>query len=186
MSIIALITWILAAAGGLYLLSIWLIEYDKEFHAAAATRLRPTLLFSHVTLAAGGLVVWVCYLIFDADNLAYTALIVILLAATLGITMAIRWISVYRDTRAIRRAPAGPTPTLGGPSQSVVAQTSAAQSVFSRAPTAGASPVAMVGRRVEIGPPERNFPLVAVIAHGLFAVTTIVLVLLTAFGVGGS
>jgi hypothetical protein len=34
--------------------------------------------------------------------------------------------------------------------------------------------------------PESAFPLPVVIAHGLFAVTTVVLVLLTALGVGGS
>lgn len=35
-------------------------------------------------------------------------------------------------------------------------------------------------------PAEGNFPLVVVAAHGLLATTTIVLVLLTALGVGGS
>jgi hypothetical protein len=35
-------------------------------------------------------------------------------------------------------------------------------------------------------PPERHFPVVVVGAHGLLAVTTVVLVLLTALGVGGS
>jgi hypothetical protein len=37
-----------------------------------------------------------------------------------------------------------------------------------------------------LGPPERNFPLPVVIAHGTFAVTSLTLVLLTVFGVGGS
>ena len=35
-------------------------------------------------------------------------------------------------------------------------------------------------------PAERSFPLAVVIGHGLFAVTTVVLVLLTVLGVGGS
>ena len=35
-------------------------------------------------------------------------------------------------------------------------------------------------------PPERNFPLPVVVSHGVLAVTTIVLVLFTALGVGGS
>ncbi|MEV0244501.1 hypothetical protein AB0I06_31970 [Streptomyces sp. NPDC050674] len=35
-------------------------------------------------------------------------------------------------------------------------------------------------------PAERHFPLPVVIAHGLFAVVTLVLVLLTALGIGGS
>jgi hypothetical protein len=103
MSIIALITWITAAAGGLYLVSIWLIEYDKEFQAAAATRLPPVVLVSHVTLAAGGLLVWVGYLILDSDNLAWIAVLALVLAATLGSIMAIRWIGVYRETRAMKQ-----------------------------------------------------------------------------------
>jgi uncharacterized membrane protein len=35
-------------------------------------------------------------------------------------------------------------------------------------------------------PAERRFPLAVVLAHGLFAVVTLVLVLLTALGIGGS
>jgi hypothetical protein len=33
-------------------------------------------------------------------------------------------------------------------------------------------------------PPERNFPLPVVVIHGILAVTTLVLVLFTALGVG--
>ncbi|WP_258052579.1 hypothetical protein [Streptomyces sp. Ru73] len=35
-------------------------------------------------------------------------------------------------------------------------------------------------------PAERHFPVAVVLAHGLFAVVTVVLVLLSALGVGGS
>ena len=35
-------------------------------------------------------------------------------------------------------------------------------------------------------PPERHFPLPVVIGHGIVAATTIVLVLLTTLGIGGS
>jgi hypothetical protein len=150
MSIVALATWITAAAGGLYLVSIWLIEYDKEFQAAAATRLPPVVLASHVALAGGGLVIWAGYLVFDNDNLIWVAALALLLAATLGGFMAFRWISVYRATRELRLQ------------------------------------AAVDGRSIGVGPPERNFPLPIVIGHGVFAFTTIALVLLVAFRVGGS
>ena len=150
MGIIALITWITAAAGGLYLVSIWLIEYDKEYQATAATRLPPVVLASHVTLAGGGLLVWVGYLVFNSSNLAWISVLALVLAATLGSVMAIRWSGVYRETRELRLQ------------------------------------AAVDGRPIGIGPPERNFPLPVVIGHGLFAVTTVTLVLLTALGVGGS
>jgi hypothetical protein len=42
------------------------------------------------------------------------------------------------------------------------------------------------GRPGELAvPPERHFPVSVVIAHGIFAVITIVLVVLTILGVGG-
>jgi hypothetical protein len=44
----------------------------------------------------------------------------------------------------------------------------------------------MLEPKPDLGPPERNFPLPVVIAHGAFAAATITLVLLTALRVGGS
>jgi hypothetical protein len=150
MGIVALITWITAAAGGLYLVSIWLIEYDKEYQSVAATRLPPAVLASHVTLAGGGLLLWIGYLAFGSDKLVWISAVALLLAATLGTTMAVRWVGVYRETRTMRLQ------------------------------------AAVDGRPIDVGPPERNFPLPVVIGHGVFAVTTLALVLLVAFGVGGS
>jgi hypothetical protein len=161
MSLLALFCWITTAGGGMYLLSIWLIEYDKDFHAVSATRLPPALLASHVVLAAGGLLVWADYLVYDQDDAAWTAVAAILMAATLGAVMAIRWIGVYRTYRASRpRAQLVLASQRGG--------------------------VAVLDRPAIEGPPERNFPLPVVLAHGAFAALTITLVLLTAFGVGGS
>jgi hypothetical protein len=42
------------------------------------------------------------------------------------------------------------------------------------------------GTRDETTPAERHLPVPVVVAHGLFAATTLVLVLLAALGVGGS
>jgi hypothetical protein len=167
MSVIALVTWITTAGGGLYLLSIWLIEYDKDFQSVAATRLPPTVLTAHVLLAGGGLLAWIAYLILDQDRLAWTAVGALLLAATLGTTMAVRWVGVYRAGRASKRRQA----ELAEARLTVVA---------------GQGQVATLERAPDLGPPERNFPLPVVIAHGAFAAVTITLVLLTALGVGGS
>jgi len=166
-SLIALVTWIMTAGGGLYLLSIWLIEYDKEFQSVAATRLPPAVLTTHALLAIGGLFVWIGYVIADQDRLAWIALVAVLLAATLGSFMAMRWIGVYRAMREARRSlaelKAGRLTLVGGPGD-----------------------VSTLELARDLGPPERNFPLPVVIAHGAFAVATITLVLLTALGVGGS
>ena len=166
MSLFALATWIIAAAGGLYLLSIWLIEYDKEFQTVAATRLPPPVLAAHVLLALGGLAIWIAYLISDADRLVLAALVALVLAATLGLVMAVRWVAVYRAGRAAAR------------------QRQARQA--SHLTLAGGRTQVAVLEPPELGPPERNFPLPVVIAHGGFAAATITLVLLTALGVGGN
>jgi hypothetical protein len=166
MSLFALATWIAAAAGGLYLLSIWLIEYDKEFQAAAATRLPPPVLVGHVLLALGGLAIWIIYLIYDVDRLVWAALAALVLAATLGVTMAVRWVGVYRAGRAAVRE-------------------QQARQASHLTLVGGQARVAMLEPKPDLGPPERNFPLPVVIAHGAFAAATITLVLLTALGVGG-
>jgi hypothetical protein len=182
MEIAALATWITAAAGGLYLLSIWLIEYDKEFHASRATRLPPLVLAGHVLLAGGGLIVWAGYLVFDTDNLAWVSVAALLLAAALGSTMAARWVRVYREPRALQLIAAGDAAD-GLPATPLPTSASA----WDRGPWTDAGPVATLSRPADdIGPPERNFPLALVVGHGLFATTTIALVLLSALGVGSS
>jgi hypothetical protein len=175
MSLLALAAWIITASFGLYLLSIWLIEYDKEFQSVAATRLPPAVLASHVTLAFGGLLIWIGYLIFDSDRLATTALAALALAVTLGVGMAVRWFGVYRATRAAARARRpGPRLTLVGGEG------------WDSAASRGPDRVGGLPPSLDLGPPERNFPLPVVIAHGAFAAVTITLVLLTALGVFGS
>src|SRR5215469_4195877 len=160
MGFTGLITWILTAGFGIYLLVIWAIEYDKDFHSVAATRLPPPVLAGHALAAVGGLVLWMAYLIWDNHKLAWYSVAALVLAATLGLTMAIRWISVYREKRAsLRLARMGRT-----------------------APVAHSS---FASRLVVEGPPERNFPLPVVIIHGVFAVTTLTLVLLTVLGASG-
>ena len=159
MSLIALVTWITTAGGGLYLLSIWLIEYDRNFQAVAATRLPPPVVAGHVLLAGGGLVVWIVYLLYDQERLAWISVSALVAAVMLGLVMAIRWIGVYRAGRARTR----------------LALVAAAN-----------GQITLAGRRPPEGPPERNFPLPVVIAHGAFAALTLTLVLLTALGVFGS
>ncbi|MGO8956582.1 MAG: hypothetical protein ACLQFR_04310 [Streptosporangiaceae bacterium] len=172
MSLIAIALWITTAGGGLHLLSIWLIEYDKDFQSVAETRLPPVVLTCHVLLAGGGLLVWAGYLIFDEDRLAWTAVVALCLAATLGIVMAVRWVGVYRASRT------RPAIDVTGPGLARAQLTLVSQS--------GSLAVAERPPPLRDGPPERNFPLPVVIAHGAFAAATLTFVLLTAFGVGGS
>jgi len=144
MSTLALYTWMVTVLAGLLLLVIWIMEYDREFQSAAATRLPVPVITTHALLGMGGLLLWIGYLLVDKERLAWVAVVILGTAALLGLTMAARWIRVYREFD-------NPGPSLT--------------------------------RSIAV-PPERNFPLPVVVSHGVLAVTTIVLVVFTALGVG--
>ena len=96
MSAAALVTWIVTVLAGLVLLLIWLMEYDRDFQTAAATRLPVPLISTHGLLGLGGLMAWGFYIVTDADELAWAAVADVGLVAILGLIMAARWIGVYR------------------------------------------------------------------------------------------
>jgi hypothetical protein len=141
MNIAALITWVITALGGFYMLGTWL----SHGGARGGSHLPVPVIFGHFALAAVGLILWIVYLIADLDVLSWIAFVLLLPVALLGFVMLSRWIPVYR-ARA------------------------------TTAPAAGE----------HTAPAERHFPVAVVGAHGLFAVVTVVLVLLSALGVGGS
>jgi manganese efflux pump family protein len=100
MSIAALFTWIITIMGGLILLVIWIIEYDREFQSAAATRLPVPVISAHALLAMGGLLFWIAYLLLAEERLAWAAVAILGTVAVLGLIMAARWIRVYRSFAA--------------------------------------------------------------------------------------
>jgi hypothetical protein len=104
MGIAALITWMITAAGGLYMLLVWLIESDSKRPGATASRLPVAVVSGHLLLAVTGLLVWAVYLFTDVDRLAWTAFIILVTVALLGSTLFARWVPVYRSAGAV---PAG-------------------------------------------------------------------------------
>jgi manganese efflux pump family protein len=143
-AVAALVTWIITALGGFYLLATWIRSGGHR--QPGTSRFPPALIFGHFALAAIGLVIWIIYVAADSDALAWIAFILLVPVALLGLTMFARWLPTYRQG----------------------ALTGAAQTATASAPA------------------ERNFPVAVVAGHGVFAVVTVVLVLLTALGVGGS
>jgi hypothetical protein len=55
MVFVALISWIMTVSAGLYLLVIWLIEYDISAPGGAITGLPRTVISGHGLLASSGL-----------------------------------------------------------------------------------------------------------------------------------
>ena len=131
MSLAALVTWILTAAGGFVLLGTWLARGGTR--RPRTSRFPPALVFGHFGVAAAGLVVWIIALLTTSRTSVWVALVLVLLAAVLGFGLLARWIPVRRSANG--------------------------------------------------EPPEKHFAVPVVVAHGVFAVATVVLVLLTALGV---
>ena len=96
MSAAASFTWIATVVFGLVLLVIWLMEYDRDFQSAAATRLPVPVISAHALLGIGGLMVWVLYLVGDEKRLALATVGDLGVVAVLGLVMAARWVGVYR------------------------------------------------------------------------------------------
>lgn len=139
MGIAALVTWLLTAAGGFYLLATWIAKGGVR--TPRTSHFPPAVTFGHFALAAAGLVVWIIYLIADKQALAWAAFVLMIPVALLGFFMLARWIPTYR---------------------------------------------ARTGAATDAAPAEKHFPVAVVAGHGLLAVTTVVLVLLTTVGVGTS
>lgn len=169
MSELALLTWVVTALGGLFLLAIWLIEYDPDFQRAAATRLSVPVISGHAMLAIFGLGTWVTYLITDDDQFAWVTLAILAAVVSLGMSMATRWVVVYRSTARPARGRV-PAAASVGPG---------------RAAVAGRLGEGSPGSSDYLVPPERHFPIAVVIGHGILAFTTLALVLLTTLNLGG-
>lgn len=171
---LALLTWVVTALGGLFLLAIWLIEYDPDFQRAAATRLPVPVISGHAMLAIGGLATWVTYLVTGDDQFAWVTLAILAVVVSLGMSMATRWVVVYRSTARPTRERVAAAAVSGG------------RASGGRGAVGVASLSADEHSREFLVPPERHFPLAVVIGHGIFAFTTVALVLLTTLGIGGS
>ncbi|WP_280244024.1 hypothetical protein [Nocardia abscessus] len=143
MGIAALISWLLTAGGGFFLLGTWIARGGAR--QPNSTQLPAPVVFGHFALAVTGLIVWIVYLLVDTESLAWVAFVLLIPVALLGFAMLLRWIPTYRARSA------------------------------GTAGTAGTAE-----------PPEGHFPVAVVAGHGVLAVVTVVLVLLTALGVGGS
>ena len=150
MSIAALVTWIITAGFGFFMLIRWATRGGVRKVEGAETHLPPVRVFTHFGLAAAGLIVWIIYLVTGSTLLAWIAVADLVLVAIIGVVMVRQW---AKDGRAAMAAA-----------------------------TAGAA------RSSGNGPDlaEQHIPRPPVVLHGIFAVTTLVLVLLTALGIGGS
>lgn len=146
MSIAALVTWLITAGFGSWMLIRWATRGGLRQVPGAGTNFPRIRVFAHFGLAAAGLIVWIIYLVTDNTILAWIAVADLVLVALLGGLLVRQW------TKDGRAAMAGAVRSDGG--------------------------------GVDLA--EQHIPRPPVVVHGVFAVSTAILVLLSAIGIGGS
>ncbi|MFI2414632.1 hypothetical protein [Streptomyces sp. NPDC018947] len=130
MDTVVLGAWLLTAALGAHLATVWIRHGGLRQREPGVTRLPLWLVIGHVSLAVAGLAAWSVYLLGGIRSTAWAACGAVLVVAALGFMMLLRWL-----------------PSSGRHSQ-------------------------------HTGTAERHFPLAGVVAHGMSAGATVLLVVL--------
>lgn len=139
MSIAALIAWLITAGFGSFMVRKWVSHGGLP--GRGTSHFPAVRVFSHLGLAATGLVIWIIYVATDIGLLAWIAFADLVLVALLGGLLFRRW---SLDGRAAMSGQAEPGVDLA----------------------------------------EQHISRLPVVLHGVFAVSTVILVLLAAVGVG--
>jgi hypothetical protein len=118
----ALIVWVITALGGFGLLAIWLQRGGVQQADQPGRRIRPQLIFSHMGLAATGLVLWIIYVASGSRVLAWIAFALLLGVASLGFGMFALWLQ--------RRQTATTVATAGAPGSALTEGSTPAEQHF--------------------------------------------------------
>src|SRR3954453_20804781 len=93
----ALVTWVLTAGGGFFMLSLWLKNGGMRPAGDSGARIPAGRILGHFALAATGLVLWIIYVATDSDGLAWIAFALLLVVALLGFSMLATWCAQRRQ-----------------------------------------------------------------------------------------
>jgi manganese efflux pump family protein len=115
MDVVALIAWLVTAAGGVTMLGIWL---GRGGARSDATRLPAPVVFGHAALAVAGLILWIIYMAADSNGFAWAAFVILVVVALLGLSLFSRWIPARRASSVL---PGGEPPERHFPTAVVAA-----------------------------------------------------------------
>ena len=105
---VALVTWVITAGGGFALLGLWLKNGGMKQSDGPGDRIRATRIFTHMGLAATGLVLWIIYIASDSEALAWVAFAVLAVVALIGFSMLAIWLRQRSREPAAATGAAGP------------------------------------------------------------------------------
>ena len=133
MAIAALITWLVTAGFGFWMLLVWASRGGvRRGPDSRETHLPAARVYSHFLLALVGLIIWIAYLVTDSSVLAWIAFADLVLIVILGSVLVARW---SKDRRGVG-APGSPPRTASPPQlaeQSIPVAAVAMHGVFASA-----------------------------------------------------
>ena len=179
------ISWLLTASLGAFMLRTWLARGGLRQERARPGGLPPQLIAGHAGLALFGLAVWVAYLASGARALAWTAVGMLMVTVGLGLCTVTLWTPYPARKPGERRASPQDEPTVAVPETAAGAAS----------PAEGGGTLedqvtdAAIARLIE-GPGREyaawhrhlrpNLAVLVPVAHGLAAIGTFVLAVMTA------
>ncbi|MET8053402.1 MULTISPECIES: hypothetical protein [unclassified Streptosporangium] len=99
MGLVTIVTWLITAMVGIYLLYLWLSGGGLRQQATKVTRFPALLIFAHPALAVSALACWIVYVRTLEPAFAWLSFGVLALSALLGFTMFTRWLGGGRHAR---------------------------------------------------------------------------------------
>jgi hypothetical protein len=183
-----LISWLITAGLGAFMLDTWLVRGGLRRARESRGGLPPQIIFGHAAAALVGLVLWVTYLVAGARPLAWAAVGALMVAVSLGLSTVTLW-TPY-PTRKPGRQPSG----AWDESAALVPDSAAgAEGAAERGDPADVQVTdEMIGRLLDdpfprarrAGAPLRpirpNPAVLVPVAHGFAAIATFLLAVMTA------
>ncbi|MFF5109419.1 hypothetical protein [Streptosporangium sp. NPDC000509] len=99
MRLVTIVTWLITAMAGIYLLYLWLSGGGLRQQATKVTRFPTLLIFAHPVLAISALACWVVHVVTLDPLFAWLSFGVLSASALLGFTMFTRWLGAGRHAR---------------------------------------------------------------------------------------
>jgi len=183
---VTLISWLLTAGIGAYMLSRWIADGGVRKQSANADALSPAVVLGHASLALTGLALWTAYTLTRWAPLAWSAVLVLMPAIGLGLS-TVTLLTPFPTPGSPGRPGVGGR--LAAPAEDVLAST-----LTDAALTRALTDAALASRLVEevlasatadpVKPRRAKGHAAALIpaSHGLLALTTFLLAVLSAVG----
>jgi hypothetical protein len=189
MRFVTLISWLITAGLGAFMLDTWLVRGGLRRARESPGGLPPLLIFGHAAAAVAGLLLWAAYLVASARPLAWAAVGALTVAVGLGLSTVTIWTPYPARRPGERRTAAG----RGESAALLPDSAAAAEGAAERGDQADFLVTdEMIGRLLDdpfprarrAGAPLRpirpNPAVLVPVAHGFAAIATFLLAVMTA------